>query len=189
MQQQLLQPPIYDSIATKPTQSFSGTMSGTMLGNNQAKTILSSSTNPFSSYDRNTIDYRQLNSNHESNYQQQFHTLSTSTANNQQNHLLDFRQQTNGSKFTDEFASLNINSELLNLSNSSIANQLLPNTSTATGANITGNGGIGITAMRLNSTTHTINHSATNKESNRNQASNNRNHIITDTLPGPESCV
>lgn len=169
-------------------------MSGSLLGNNQAKTILSSSTNPFSTYDRNTIDYRQLNLNHESNYQQQFHTLSTAattTTNNQQNHLLDFRQQTNGAKFTDEFGSLAIKSDLLNLSNSSIANQLLPNTSNGPGGSINGNVGIGITPMRLNSITHTntINHSSINKESNRNQSSNNRNHIITDTLPGPESCV
>lgn len=191
LQQQLLQPPIYDSIATKPTQSFSGTMSGGMLGNSQAKTILSSATNPFSTYDRNTIDYRQLNSNHEPNYQQNFHTLATApTSNNQQmqqNHLLDFRQQqTNGTKFTDEFGAdsrIAINSDLLNLSNSSIANQLLPNTSS-------GSGGGGIAPTRLNSTVlaNTIN-SSTIPETNRNHHSNNRNHIITDTLPGPESCV
>lgn len=202
LQQQLLQPPIYDSIATKPTQSFSGTMSGGMLGNNQAKTILSSATNPFSTYDRNTIDYRQLNSNHEPNYQQNYQTLSTAPSSNnqqmQQNHLLDFRQPANGTKFNDEFGSdarIAINSDLLNLSNSSIANQLLPNTSNGSGSSngggtVNGNGGIGIAPTRLSSTTNanTIN-SSTNKESNRNHHSNNRNHIITDTLPGPESCV
>lgn len=104
------------------------------------------------------------------------------TSNLQQKHLLDnFRQPTNSTKFTDEFGSdmKNANnSELLNLSNSSIANQLLPNTS--------GGGGGGV-PMRLN--TLTIGNSSTMKEINRNLHSNNRNHIITDSLPGPESCV
>lgn len=180
-QQQLLQPPIYDSIATKPTQSFSGSMSSATIGSNQAKTILSSSTNPFSTYDRNsTVEYRQFNSTHESNYPANYHTLATAQASNmQQKHLLDYRQQINGPKFTDDFdsdARIVTNSDLLNLSNSSIANQLLPNTS-------------GGATMRLNSNTLITSNNSINKETNRNHHSNNRNHIITDTLPGPESCV
>lgn len=178
-----MQPPIYDSIATKPTQSVAGTVTS---GNNHAKTILSSATNPFSTLDRGTVDYRQFHSNHESNYAQNYHTLATATSSSsnvtdghpfQSKQLLDFRQQTNGTKFNDEFGSstriTSNGSDPLNLSNSSIANQLLPNAS-------------GGTRHNLGSTSTTI--SSTNKELNRNQHSN-RNHIITDTLPGPESCV
>lgn len=184
-QQQQLQPPIYDSIATKPTQSVAGTVTS---GTNQAKTILSSATNPFSTLDRATVDYRQFNSNHETNYAQNYHTLTHAPSSSstvavadshpfQSKQLLDFRHQTNGTKFNDEFGSNTRipknGTDPLNLSNSSIANQLLPNTS-------------GGTRHNLGSTATTI--SSTNKELNRNQHSN-RNHIITDTLPGPESCV
>lgn len=186
-----MQPPIYDSIATKPTQSIAGTVTS---GNNQAKTILSSATNPFATLDRSTVDYRQFNSNNESNYAQNYHTLitappsSSSTVSEshsfQPKQLLDFRHQTNGTKFNDEFGSCTriINgTDPLNLSNSSIANQLLPNTSGGGGGS---GGGIGgVTRHNLGSSV-----TSTNKELNRNHHSN-RNHIITDTLPGPESCV
>lgn len=189
-QKQLLQPPIYDSIATKPTQSLAGTVTSGMHGNNQTKTILSTSTNPFATFDRNTaVDYRHFNSNPEPNYSQNYHTLTKAPSSTnhqiQQKHLLDFRQQTNATKFTNEFGSefgsdhrIATNSDLLNLSNSSIANQLLPNMS---------GGGVG--TLRLNSTACTTANSSINKELNRNHHTNNRNHIITDTLPGPESCV
>lgn len=184
-----MQPPIYDSIATKPTQSIAGTVTS---GNNQ--TILSSATNPFSTLDRATV---QFNSNHESNYAQNYHPLtiapsSSSTVSDshlfQSKQLLDFRHQTNGTKFNDEFNSnttriTNNGTDPLNLSNSSIANQLLPNTSGGGGGNGSGSGA---TRHNLGSTAATI--SSTNKELNRNHHSN-RNHIITDTLPGPESCV
>lgn len=189
-----MQPPIYDSISTKPTQSV-GTVTS---GNNQAKTILSSATNPFATLDRATVDYRQFNSNHESNYAQNYHTLtiaptSSSTVSDshpfQSKQLLDFRHQTSGTKFNDEFGSstritttaTNNGTDPLNLSNSSIANQLLPNTNGGGGG-----GGGGVTRHNLVSSSATI--SSTNKELNRNHHSN-RNHIITDSLPGPESCV
>lgn len=183
-QHQMLQPPIYDSIATKPTQSLTGSKTSGTLGNNQAKTILSSATNPFSTYDRNAMEHRHLNSNHEPNYHQQnYNKLDKTTPSiaNQQKHMLDFRQS-NGTKYGDEFGCFSTrtanNSNLLNLSNSSIANQLLPNAS-----------GIGSGITRLNSTSLTIGNSTTNKETNRNNHGNSRNQIITDTLPGPESCV
>lgn len=193
-QQQLLQPPIYDSIATKPTQSIAGTVTSGMLGNNQTKTILSSATNPFSMFDRNAADYRHINSHHETNFStQNYHTLtkaplsssSSLSSNNhqlQQKHSLDFRQQSNGTRIANEYdtdARIVNHSNHLNLSNSSIANQLLPNMS----------GGSGIGTLRLNSATFTTPNSSINKELNRNHHTNNRNHIITDTLPGPESCV
>lgn len=180
-QPKLIPPPIYDSIATKPTQSLTGTTSSSLLVNNQTKTILSSATNPFATYDRNTVDYRHLNSLLETNNQHNYHTLANHHV--QQNHLLDYRQQVNGSKFTNEFGLSMSGSDLriannLNLSNSSIANQLLPNTS----------GGSGVARLQ-SATLASGTTSLSNKESNRNHHGNNRNHIITDTLPGPESCV
>lgn len=191
-QSQLIQPPIYDTIATKSQQSIVGTTTNTLLGNSQTKSTNLSTTastasamgkNPFSTYDRNALDYRHLNLMHETNQQQNYHTLAAPpTSSNQQNHLLDFRQQQlNGTKFTNDYglstsgSDLRIanNTDLLNLSNSSIANQLLPNASVCGGS------------QRMHNATGTL----TNKESNRNHHSNGRNHIITDTLPGPESCV
>lgn len=184
--QQQLQPPIYDSVATKPTQSVAGTVTSGLLGNNPAKTILSSATNPFTcTYDRSATEYRHCNSNHESNFVQNYHTLATASqpSNNHQlqsKQLLDLKHQTGGGKFNGEFdTDLRIpnNTDLLNLSNSSIANQLLSNSS--------GGGG----AMRLNSSVlNTAPNSSMTKELNRTHHSN-RSHIITDTLPGPESCV
>lgn len=185
--QQLLQPPVYDSVSTKPTtQSLIGTTTSTIHGNKQAKPLIPSTTNPFSTIDRNTLDYRLINTNKQ---HQNYHTLATASNNHhiQQNNILDFRQHVNDTKFSDEFvlsssaSDLRIanNSELLNLSNSSIANQLLPNSSI-----------IGIGSARIHSKpTHITNNTQTNKEINRNYNPNNRNHIITDTLPGPESCV
>lgn len=178
-QSKIIPPPIYDS---KPTQSLTGTTSSSLLVNNQTKTILSSATNPFSTYERNTLDYRHLNSLHETNNQHNYHTLANHKV--QQNHLLDYRQQVNGSKFTNEFGLSTSGSDLriannLNLSNSSIANQLLPNAS----------GGAGLARLQSATLASSGTTSLSNKESNRNHHGNNRNHIITDTLPGPESCV
>lgn len=212
-----IQPPIYDSIATKPTQTSLATaqsinggkiniMNSTIgqqafTGNNSvlnsaghAQTILSSAiaacnNRPidYSSYERNTLDYRHLNSNHDSN-KHHFHTMAPPSTHNQvqQNHLVEFRQKTNGPKLNDEYRLssgsdliLTNNTEFLNLSNSSIANQLLP------GGNNGGNcSNVPIVPSRMHSAT--LNSS---KDANRNHHNNNRSHIITDSLPGPESCV
>lgn len=187
--QQLLQPPVYESISTKTTtRTLVGTSASTIHGNMQAKTIvLPSATNPFSTIDRNTLDYRLIDTDKQ---HQSYHTLGTASSNNhhiQQNNILGLRQHVNDTKFTDKFVlsssssdlRISNNSEQLNLSNSSIANQLLPNSTI-----------IGIGPTRIHSKpTHIASNTQSNKEINRNYHPNNRNHIITDTLPGPESCV
>lgn len=101
----------------------------------------------------------------------------------QQNHVVEYRQKANGGKINDEYrlssgsdVMLTNNSDYLNLSNSSIANQLLPGTGNAN----TNNSSV---PTRMYATLNS------NKEMNRNQSNSNRNHIITDSLPGPESCV
>lgn len=218
-QQQHMQPPIYDSIGTKPTQTMLTTnsngnknvqigqaISGGTMATTSTNTILPT-TNPFSAYDLNTLDYRHLNSSTQENdlhheppstavttttTNQQYHTTANSQQVQQQNQLIDYRQQVNVNKFGDDYRLLSStsgggsdllianNSNHLNLSNSSIANQLLSNT----------NSGIGISATSTRTYSSTIgNSNSLNKESKRNHQNSSRNHIITDSLPGPESCV
>lgn len=153
--QQQQQPPIYESIASKPP-----------------------------------LDYRHLdsninNSNHSQLYQQENDLSSRALAHNQiQASHIDFRQKPNGTNMNKEYRlssgsdTIPINNtDFVNLSNSSIANQLLSST------NGSGVGFISSTLPRGNASHHN------NKDSNRNHHNTNRNHIITDTLPGPESCV
>lgn len=175
------QPPIYDSITTKPLQSALGQQlsggGGSVVGvsPHQTQTL------------RNTLDHRHLNSNPDANQPVQYHTMSK--AYGQQNHVVNFRQKPNGatnlmtdehrlSSGSDHFATNS--SDFLNLSNSSIANQLL-----GTGIN-------GSTTLPSSSRMHTATIGGiggAGKELNRSMHTNNRNHIITDSLPGPESCV
>lgn len=177
------QPPIYDSITTKPLQPALGQQligSGSVVGVSplQTQTL------------RNTLDHRHLNSNHDANQPVQYHTMSKTYG--QQNHVVNFRQKPNGgtnlineehrlSSGSDHFATNN--TDFLNLSNSSIANQLL-------GTSI--NGSTTLPPPSSSSRMHTTTMGAiggASKELNRSMHSNNRNHIITDSLPGPESCV
>lgn len=171
------QPPIYDSITTKPLQPAIGQQ---LIGGGSVVGISPHQTQTL----RTTLDHRHLNSNHDANQPVQYHTMSKTYG--QQNHVVNFRQKPNGgpnlmndehrlSSGSDHFATNG--SDFLNLSNSSIANQLL-------GTSINGS-----TTLPSSSRMHTTKMGGTSKELNRNMHSNNRNHIITDSLPGPESCV
>lgn len=185
------QPPIYDAIATKPTQSLSGIASNTMHSIGREKSAHAASvtaavgattapsaslppTNPFSTYDRGAgQDYRYGNTMQPIKHN--YHTLATANHHLQQNNLMDCRQaSSNHSKYSDDYGlPLINNTDLLNLSNSSIANQLLSSSSI-----------VGIGSTRIHAKAHA--------ENNINMGSNkeiSRNHIITDTIPGPESCV
>lgn len=182
-------PPIYDAIATKPTQSLAGIGTNAMHSMGRDKSAHASSattaaaataaeslpsTNPFSTYDRGAgHDYRYANSIQPK--QHSYHTLATTNHHLQQSNLLDCRQaNANHSKYSDDYGlPLINNTDLLNLSNSSIANQLLSSSSI-----------VGIGSARIHATAFADNHinvSAAKEAS--------RNHIITDTIPGPESCV
>lgn len=173
------QPPIYDSITTKPSQSALGQQ---LIGGGSVVGVSPQQTQTL----RNTLDHRHLNSNHDANQPVQYHTMSKSYG--QQNHVVNFRQKPNGgtnlmneehrlSSGSDHFATNS--SDFLNLSNSSIANQLLGTN------NINGS-----TTLPSSSRMHTMGGvGGASKELNRNMHSHNRNHIITDSLPGPESCV
>lgn len=177
------QPPIYDSITTKPLQSAHGQQ---LIGGGSVVSVSPHQTQTL----RNTLDHRHLNSNHDANQPVQYHTMSKSYG-QQQNHVINFRPKPNGgtnlmadehrlSSGSDHFATNS--SDFLNLSNSSIANQLL-------GTSINGS-----TTLPSSSRMHTTAMGGgaiggASKELNRSMHSNNRNHIITDSLPGPESCV
>lgn len=194
--------PIYDSITTKPSLASLNPQNVASIGpsptatvehklkNNlahgpwsgagptHANTMLTSSGtlnrskpggDQYATFERNTLDYRLMNSNIGHDTQPNYHTAAHPIP---QNHI-EYRQR-NGTKHNDEYR-LSAGSDLManqvdfnSLSNSSIANQLAAQSQTAT-------------MPRVNSTT------ISSKDTNRNHSS--RNHIITDTLPGPESCV
>lgn len=143
------QTPIYDSIATKP-QSIQ-------------QAIVSSSNNIHSSLDigedSNTF---------------QMSTLPSTKRFPQQNNFIDFQQKINGTKRLDEHRqSLEIDTAV-QLSNSSISNQLFM-------TNGNSNSGIHLPPIKR--------HTTSTLTKDRNLQNNNRNHILTDSLPGPESCV
>lgn len=174
-------PPIYDSIAPKSKLGSTATLptasSGQFIGNH-ANTLHHGSHRPveYASFDRNTIDYRHLNQNHQQQVPAPLSVLNSSYQ--QQNHV-DLRQHRNGAGTNDEYR-LSAGSDLMtnggpdfsSLSNSSIANQLNGMTMTVTA-------GPPPVMPRTNV--------ANIKDNNRSHSS--RNHIITDSLPGPESCV
>lgn len=182
------QPPIYDSITTKPLQSALGQQLNAGVGGGIGGVI---GVSPLQTQTlRNTLDHRHL-TNHDANQPVQYHTMSKTYG--QPNHVVNFRQKSNGgtnlmhdehrlSSGSDHFATNS--SDFLNLSNSSIANQLL-------GTSINGT-----TTLPSSSRMHTTTTmggigggGGGSKELNRSIHNNNRNHIITDSLPGPESCV
>lgn len=175
-------PPIYDSIATKmgsaaiaPPPSGAGQFMG-----NHMNTMMPGNNRPveYASFDRNTLDYRHAKLNQQ--LPPQSSTLNPTSY--QQNHV-EMRQHRNGIS-NDEYR-LSAGSDLIahgggpdfnNLSNSSIANQL------------SGMGQMTVVpppVMPRGNAAIMCNNS--NKDNNRSISS--RNHIITDTLPGPESCV
>lgn len=143
------QTPIYDSITTKP-QSIQ-------------QAIVSSSNNIHSSFEKG----QDSSSFHMS-------TLPSTKRFPQQNNFIDFQQKINGTKRLDEHReSLEIETAV-QLSNSSISNQLFM-------TNGNSNSGIYLPPIKR--------HTTSTLTKDRNLQNNNRNHILTDSLPGPESCV
>lgn len=173
----LPKPSIYDAILTKPSQSLAGTASSVLHSIDPEKKSMESTTNPFSTYDRNISDYRYGVNEHGGKKQHNYHTLGSSNHHILQNNRLDGRHTSgNHLKYNSDDYALPLinNTDLLNLSNSSIANQLLSSSSI-----------VGIGSTRIQSTASHIDTNiniGTSKEIS-------RSHIITDTIPGPESCV
>lgn len=153
------QPPIYDSIATKPSA--------------MQQTIVSSSSNLYS-----TLDHRNTSSSFASS-SIHFNTMLKPFA--PQNIAVEFRKKSNRGETIDEHrlssgSDITVagNCDFVNLSNHSIASRLLlPNSN-------------GSNASKLHPAARR--HMAT-LDRDRSIQNNNRNHIITDSLPGPESCV
>lgn len=145
------------------------------------------------------LDYRHLDTNLNNSVHSQLypHENDLSSRSLGHNHIqpshIEYRQKPNGTNINSEYRlssgsdTMPAHSDFVNLSNSSIANQLLSTGGGSGGGNGSSSGGsVGIMTATLPRGGSSVHHS--NKE-NRNHHNSNRNHIITDTLPGPESCV
>lgn len=146
---------------------------------NHLNTMLPGNNRPveYASFDRNTLDYRHTKLNQQLSPQSS--TLNSTSY--PQNHV-EMRQHRNG-MCNDEYR-LSAGSDLIahggsefnNLSNSSIANQLSGvGTGTVVPPPVMPRGNAALTGI--------------NNSKDNNRSISSRNHIITDTLPGPESCV
>lgn len=167
-------PPIYDSIATKSILQATALSPPTGdLMCNHMNTIVNNQPVQYASLDRKTIDYRHLNQSPAVSYQQ--------------NHM-DMRQPRNGI-INEEYHSdalTNGGIEFSHMNGSSVMAGIMQQHQQQQHMNVMGMTTIPPPVMpRGNATLHSNN--TLSKDHNRNL--NSRNHIITDTLPGPESCV
>lgn len=177
-------PPIYDSIATKsilqsaalspPTGGLNAAPAVSPFMSNHMNAMVNNQPVQYASLDRKTLDFRHMNQPQTTSYQQSH---------------VELRQSRNG--VINEEYRLSAGSELLpnggmefNNLNSSNSMAAITQQQKQQQMNVMGPTIPPPVMPRGNVTLHSNNIS---KENNRNI--NSRNHILTDTLPGPESCV